>query len=124
MEDERNKKGQFKPGYKGGPGRGNRKDKYPWADDPVAYQKNMAPRVLRVIAAMVDNADQKIQREGAKLYIQLFGMETEARSGLLDPKLLGAFGEWFFGGLEDTTGAEVVVDTSDQPTNVDGMRRE
>jgi hypothetical protein len=124
MEDERNKNGQFKPGHKGGPGRGNRKDKYPWAVDPVAYRKQMDPKVLRVIAGMIDNSDQKIQREGAKLYIQLFGMDTEARGELTDPKLLGAFGEWFFGGLEDTTGAEVVVDTSDQLTNVDGMRRE
>jgi hypothetical protein len=101
-----------------------RKDKYPWAVDPVVYRKQMDPKVLRVIAGMIDNSDQKIQREGAKLYIQLFGMDTEARGELTDPKLLGAFGEWFFGGLEDTTGAEVVVDTSDQLTNVDGMRRE
>ena len=100
MEDERNKNGQFKPGHKGGPGRGNKADKYPWADDPVAYQKNVAPRVLRVIAGMIDNSDQKIQREGAKLYIQLFGMETEARANLTDPKLMGAFGAWFFDHVE------------------------
>ena len=124
MEDERNKKGQFKSGHKGGPGRGNKKDKYPWAGDPVAYRKQMDPKILRVIAGMIDNSDQKIQREGAKLYIQLFGMDTEARGELTDPKLLGAFGEWFFGGPEDTTEADVLVDSSDQATNVDGMGRE
>jgi hypothetical protein len=101
MEDERNKKGQFKPGHNGGPGRGNKKDKYPWADDPVVYRKQMDPKVLRVIAGMVDNADQKIQCEGAKLYIQLFGMDTEARGELTDPKLLGAFGAWFFNNVDD-----------------------
>jgi len=101
MADERDETGRFKPGHKGGPGRGNKADKYPWADDPVAYQKNVAPRVLRVIAGMIDNSDQKIQREGAKLYIQLFGMDTEARAGLTDPKLLGAFGTWFFNNVDD-----------------------
>lgn len=113
MAEERNKKGQFQSGYQGGPGRGNKKDKYPWADDPVAYQKNMAPKVLRGIAGMIDSSDQKKQQEGIRLYNQIFGMETEARSGVLDSALLKGFGEWFMSGQDEHIDAEVVSDDSD-----------
>jgi hypothetical protein len=96
MADDRNKKGQFKPGYKGGPGRGNKKDRYPWADDPAEFTKRMASMARRELAAMFEDSDKKVRQDALKLHARYLGMETEARASVLDPVLMKGFGKWFF----------------------------
>ena len=95
MEDERNKKGQFKPGHKGGPGRGKKEDRYAWVDDPVKFTQKMASMARRELAAMFNDPDKKVRQDALKLHARYLGMENEPRIAVLDPALLKVFGAWF-----------------------------
>lgn len=112
MDNERDEKGRFKKGYGGGPGRGNKKDRYPWADDPAEFAKRMASLARRELAAMFEDSDKKVRQEALKLHARYLGMETEARAAILDPALIEGFGRWFFGQDE-------LVDTSDNTNDID-----
>lgn len=94
-KDDRNEKGQFKSGHKGGPGRSKKKDKYEWVDDLTEYDKKMASMARREHAAMFNDPDKKVRQEALKLHARYFGMDTDKKKDILDPKLLDAFGKWF-----------------------------
>ncbi len=97
-ENGKNGNGLFQKGGTGGPGRGNKKDKYPEADNLNAYKDLMEPKVRRVIAGMVDSSDSKERTEGAKLYCRLFDISTEDHQrGVLDPVVLEIVKNHFFG---------------------------
>jgi hypothetical protein len=97
MSEKRNKKGQFLPGQPPGPGRGNKKDRYPEADSIDRFKEMMEPKVRRVIAELIDSSDPRVKRDGAKLYIQLYGIESEAKRDLFDPVVLDIIKRHFFG---------------------------
>jgi hypothetical protein len=101
MDKKRDEKGRFKPGWKGGPGRGKRNDDV-LLDDP----EKIRLEAIKILYGALKSDDEKTQLRAAQLLATLFNKDQKSGSRVISETLV----EMLSGGRNDfeDTGGDVI----------------
>jgi hypothetical protein len=79
MDDNRNERGQFKPGHSGGPGRGHKRE------EDIELDGELLDMVEQVVRTGLGSRDLKDRLKAAGIGIRVQGMKKTEDSPVLDP---------------------------------------